>query len=447
MENSVGKICAEHDREARTKLKDKNETQQQQQPSNVTAKDPKVYNGEEIELAYAMAGFKPFGVNQLSFKEGQEVRILLKQDCNWWWAELDGWQGYVPANHFTRRTSKQFVWQDDEYFGNYSHLKLHQEMLSDRPRTEAYLQAVQMNEPFLRDKVILDVGCGTGVLSMFCAKYGNCKKVYAVEASDFAHYTAELVKINGLDEKIAVINDYVEQIQIEDKVDVIISEWMGTFLLFEMMLESVIIARDKFLRSDGVVLPSMATLYLVPCSADSHYKETYQFWDKLYGLDFSLLRRLAVEEYYERPISDYILGSNDCLADAVAILNISMATVTVGDLEMMEERFEFKILKSGTMHGFCSWFEVEFPPLAHGVARLNLSTGPYSRLTHWRQNLFMLDKPVTVAAGDIISGHVRIQRNPQLRRHIRLHLSFSVLSQGVLTNETKEVEKTYKIWR
>ncbi|XP_064598021.1 protein arginine N-methyltransferase 2-like [Liolophura sinensis] len=329
-----------------------------------------------------MAGFKPFGVNQLSFKEGQEVRILLKQDCNWWWAELDGWQGYVPANHFTHRTSKQFVWQDDEYFGNYSHLKLHQEMLSDRPRTEACLQAVQMNEPFLRDKVILDVGCGTGV--------------YAVETSDFAHYTAELVKINGLDKKIAVINDYVEQIQIEDKVDVIISEWMGTFLLFEMMLESVIIARDKFLRSDGVVLPSTATLYLVTCSADSHYKETYQFWDKLYGLDFSLLRRLAVEEYYERPVSDYILGSNDCLADAVAIFNISMATVTVGDLEMVEERFEFKILKSGTMHGFCSWFEVEFPPLAHGVARLNLSTGPYSRVVYVAITAWMIAVPFRV---------------------------------------------------
>lgn len=87
-----------------------------------------------------------------------------------------------------------------------------------------------------------------------------------------------------------------------------------------------------------------------------------------------------MEEYYERPVSDHILDSKNCLADAVAILNISMATVTVGDLEMMEERFKFKILKSGTMHGFCSWFEVEFPPLAHGAERLILNTGPYNRL-------------------------------------------------------------------
>jgi len=41
-----------------------------------------------------------------------------------------------------------------------------------------------------------------------------------------------------------------------EEVDIIISEWMGYFLLFEGMLHSVIYARDRFLKPDGVMFPS-----------------------------------------------------------------------------------------------------------------------------------------------------------------------------------------------
>ena len=37
-----------------------------------------------------------------------------------------------------------------------------------------------------------------------------------------------------------------------DKVDIIISEWMGYFLLFESMLDSVLYARNKYLAPNGV---------------------------------------------------------------------------------------------------------------------------------------------------------------------------------------------------
>ena len=47
--------------------------------------------------------------------------------------------------------------------------------------------------------------------------------------------------------------------------DVVISEWMGYFLLRESMLDSVLVARDKFLRPGGALYPSHCHLYIAPC--------------------------------------------------------------------------------------------------------------------------------------------------------------------------------------
>lgn len=55
--------------------------------------------------------------------------------------------------------------------------KLHLEMLADQPRTSKYHNVILQNREFLRDKVILDVGCGTGIISLFCAHYAQPKAV------------------------------------------------------------------------------------------------------------------------------------------------------------------------------------------------------------------------------------------------------------------------------
>lgn len=59
---------------------------------------------------------------------------------------------------------------------------------------------------------------------------------------------------------------------------------------FEYMLESVLMARDRWLREGGVMWPSSAALVLVPCQADSYYTEKMVFWESTYGLDFTPLQ-------------------------------------------------------------------------------------------------------------------------------------------------------------
>lgn len=57
-----------------------------------------------------------------------------------------------------------------------------------------------------------------------------------------------------------------------EKFDIIISEWMGYFLLYESMLDTVLLARDKYLKQGGLIFPDTATLYMAAIE-DQDYKE------------------------------------------------------------------------------------------------------------------------------------------------------------------------------
>ena len=127
------------------------------------------------------------------------------------------------------------------------------------------------NPEDFKDKIVMDIGAGTGILSIFAAKAG-AKHVYAIEFAEIAIFAKEIIKQNGLEDKITVIKGKMEEIELPvDKVDIIISEWMGYFLLYESMLDSVFYARDKYLRKGGKMLPDRAELYIAALE-DSAYK-------------------------------------------------------------------------------------------------------------------------------------------------------------------------------
>ena len=100
------------------------------------------------------------------------------------------------------RTSK------DYYFDSYAHHAIHEEMLKDEVRTKTYEMAIMQNKYLFKDKIILDVGCGTGILSMFAAQAG-AKHVYAVDCSSIADQARQIVELNGFSDQITVIKGKV----------------------------------------------------------------------------------------------------------------------------------------------------------------------------------------------------------------------------------------------
>ncbi|CAI5967479.1 unnamed protein product [Closterium sp. NIES-65] len=99
-------------------------------------------------------------------------------------------------------------------------------------------------------QVVLDVGTGSGILAIWAAQAG-ARRVYAVEATDMAQHATTLARANGVADRVTVLQESMEDVQLPEKVDVIISEWMGYFLVRESMLDSVLVARDRWLKPGG----------------------------------------------------------------------------------------------------------------------------------------------------------------------------------------------------
>eukprot|EP01084_Bolivina_argentea_P003527 6636_1 len=216
---------------------------------------------------------------------------------------------------------------DDKYFNSYNDLEIHRLMLNDKPRTQAYCDAITKNSHFFKNKIVMDVGAGTGILSLFAAKAG-AKIVHAVEASPMAKLISVIAETNNLKNKIKVHNCCVESLKLIDlkllnenenktneeyKVDIIISEWMGFYLLHESMLPSVLFARDMFLKNcnQSMIFPRIAKLYASPCNLSEQYNKYISFWNNLYGFSFKPLQKHALKMRLKRPEIDCI--NNDQL--------------------------------------------------------------------------------------------------------------------------------------
>ena len=153
---------------------------------------------------------------------------------------------------------------------------------------------------------MLDVGCGTGILSMFCARAG-AKKVYGVEMSSIAETAVEIVKENGLDDIVTIVRGKIEDVELpfeedgitDKKVHVIVSEWMGYFLLYESMLDTVAIARERFLAPGGLIMPDSARLLICGIEDGEYRNEKIDFWSDVYGFKVRIRPTICSFQAYQ----------------------------------------------------------------------------------------------------------------------------------------------------
>jgi len=159
----------------------------------------------------------------------------------------------------------------DYYFDSYSHFGIHEEMLKDSVRTRAYQRAILGNKHLFEGKTVLDVGCGTAILCMFAAQAG-AKHVYGVDMAGIIVQAREIVAENGFADRITLIQGKMEDVKLPvEQVDIIISEWMGYFLIYESMLDTVLYARDKWLVKGGLIFPDFASLHVCAIE-DAEYR-------------------------------------------------------------------------------------------------------------------------------------------------------------------------------
>ncbi|RLN41052.1 uncharacterized protein C2845_PM01G38950 [Panicum miliaceum] len=361
---------------------------------------------------------------------------------------------------------------DMAYFKAYSHIGVHEEMLKDHVRTSTYRNAIMHHQDLISGKVVLDVGCGTGVLSIFCAFAGATRivpgthaivpiddisgigtvsgcHVYAVDASDIAIQAMEIVGENELSDKVVVLHGRIEDVIIEEKVDVIISEWMGYMLLYESMLGSVIFARDKWLKPGGLILPSHASLYMAPITNSQRYQDSVYFWRDVYGIKMSSMMPLAKQCAFMEPSVETISGEN-VLTWPTVVSQVDCYTIQAQELETITATFKFTSMLQAPLHGFAFWFDVEFngPVRQKSKKQTNqsldgntqhaspsskkkkpdvsivLSTAPEDAPTHWQQTLLYLFEPIELKKDQNIEGSVTISQSQQHARFLNICLKY-----------------------
>jgi len=332
------------------------------------------------------------------------------------------------ARTATATTAPSEAKQDADYFTSYSDLRVHEDMLRDFARTDAYRKAIAAAD--LEGKVVLDVGGGTGVLSIFAAREGKAKRVYCVEASAIGAVAEQAVRANNVGGTVVVLRGRMEDVVLPETVDVIVSEWMGFGLLYEAMLDSVLLARDRWLKPDvGRLLPDTATMRVALLGNDVHYHGNVRFWDSVmrdaYGLDYGFVRSPQWRRDGDRDEVVLEHVPPECvLSRPATVATIDLATATVDSLKRIESTFELQAIVAAPLHGVVVWFDVDFNSNrgGGGGSKTTLSTSPYATETHWKQTCLYshVGQPVDLAQDDRVTGTLALVRPAAFKRHLEI---------------------------
>ncbi|OAA46258.1 hypothetical protein NOR_03011 [Metarhizium rileyi] len=320
-------------------------------------------------------------------------RLAVEQTLNRRWGVNDV---PVPSANTKEKDSSAY------YFESYAAHEIHETMLKDAVRTDAYRDFIYENKHIFKDKVVLDIGCGTGILSMFCAKAG-ATRVIAVDKSDIIDKARENVFNNELSDVITCLRGSIEDVELPVReVDIIISEWMGYCLLYEAMLPSVLYARDKYLKTDGLLAPSSATLWIAPVKDEAYISEHVSYWRDVYGFDMEAMQ----EGIYDEVRIQAMPTSSLCgraypfkVLDLYSTRPEDLSFTTSWETELRDD--------TDDPDGFIIWFDNFFCPCKSepvpepavtpdrwavaSPGHIAFTTGPDGIETHWKQGLLLTD--------------------------------------------------------
>ncbi|CAL5321170.1 unnamed protein product [Camellia sinensis] len=354
-----------------------------------------------------------------SYSRGITIQFRKEEESRDFHCAFDQWknevvvQGSCEPNGTLSASKSKF---DDKiesssakmYFHYYGQLLHQQNMLQDYVRTGTYYAAVIENCTDFVGRVVVDVGAGSGILSLFAAQAG-AKHVYAVEASEMVEYARKLIAGNPLlAQRITVVKGKVEEVELPEKVDILISEPMGTLLVNERMLETYVIARDRFLVPNGKMFPTIGRIHMAPFSDEYLYVEIANkalFWQQrsYYEVDLTPLYGFAFQGYFSQPVVD---AFDPSLLVAPAISHtINFTSIKEEELYEIDVPLKFKAPAGTRIHGLACWFDVLFDG---STVQRWLSTAPGAATTHWYQLRCVLSQPLYVMPGQEITGQLHM---------------------------------------
>lgn len=282
---------------------------------------------------------------------------------------------------------------------DYDQLHLHRLMLRDVVRDQAFRDSLRAC--LKPDSVVLDVGAGTGFLSLLAAQAG-ARKVYAVEPTGMAQVMRDNIAANEFGNRIEVLQGRIEDVPVKEKVDVVVFEWLGASGNDENMYRHMLLARDRWLKPDGVLIPGNVTTWMVPAHDELLSQEREFFMKKPFALNLEpVWQATSGELFYAR----HHVKKSHLLAAPSALWTHD---VRRDSWERANQKYQadpaFLVTKAGIFNCLASWFTADMP------GTVPLTNAPNAADTHWGRVIFPCHGEYQVRAGDQIE--VRFTAEP-----------------------------------
>lgn len=266
------------------------------------------------------------------------------------------------------------------------------EMIRDEGRTGAYADALRM--VVRPDSVVLDIGTGAGILAFLACRFG-ARKVYAIEPGEIIHLARQAAAANGFAARIEFTQGISTQVDLPEKVGVIVSDLRGVLPAWETNLPSIIDARRRFLAPGGRLIAQQDTLWVALVQAPDAYSEVVEAWESnSYGFDFQHIRDKALNSWTKFRFScGHLVSEPRCWA---TLDYRTLSGPNIGG------QIRWTLDRMTRVHGLAVWFDCE---AYDGVGFSNSPASATKQI--YGQAFLPWCRPVQLSPGDEVSVQIR----------------------------------------
>jgi type I protein arginine methyltransferase len=259
-------------------------------------------------------------------------------------------------------------------------------MIADAPRIDAYVTALR--RAVKPNSVVVDLGCGPGLFAMLACQMG-ARRVYAIDPDNVIEVARQAAVVNGFGDRIEFIQDYSTRVTLPEKADVIISDLRGVLPWFYQHIPAVIDARQRLLKTGGVLIPQKDVLWAALVDAPEQYAKISGPWEQNpYGLDLNSARRFVINSWQKHRVEP-----EQFVTEPLELCVLDYREIEDHDIDAT---LRWDSSHGGTAHGFAVWFDSE---LSDGIG---FSNRPGEVELIYGNAFFPFSEPVHLRADDRI---------------------------------------------
>ncbi len=347
----------------------------------------------------------------LAFAEGKTPREALERLRTEWELEDEGFSIVVMAlidqAFLVPAGQEGVVSLATEGFAS---IVSHHHMLQDTVRVMTYQSAISRHS---RGCSVVEVGCGTGILSIFAARAG-ARRVVAIEESEIASVAEKMFRANGCEGIVQLRRANSRDVVLDEPADLLIHEILGVDPFAENLIPFVLDARERFLRPGGRLLPSRVQVFCLGLEVEPrpHRDKAYRLAEvaevqRIYGLDLGPVIEVLAGTHPRQlapPLedSDRSIFAPKVLSEECLLVDLDLYA---DDLDRAGEAAEIRlpIRNAGTLGALAVYFR------AHLDESIQLANGPFAPYTSWGRPLRPTARNVQVVPGDEVRLRVELQ--------------------------------------